>query len=68
MIIGWIVTRSRASGLTEFISEENVWTIKSSECAIFRDRNMAQSHLTNLEEKHSRNDYPEELIPVEVQF
>ena len=61
MIIGWIVTRSRASGLTEFISEENVWTIKSSECAIFRDRNMAQSHLTN-------DDYPEELIPVEVQF
>ena len=61
MIIGWIVTRSRASGLTEFISEENA-------CAIFRDRNMAQSHLTNLEEKHSRNDYPEELIPVEVQF
>ena len=60
MIIGWIVTRSRASGLTEFISEENIWTIKPSECAIFRDRNVAQSHLTN--------DYPEELIPVEANF
>lgn len=59
MIIGWIVTRSRASGLTEFISEENVWTIKPSECAIFRDRNIAHSHLTN-------DAY--ELIPVEVQF
>jgi hypothetical protein len=62
MIIGWIVTRSRASGLTEFISEDNVWTIKLSECAIFRDKNVAQSHLNN------NDDYPEELIPVEVQF
>lgn len=59
MIIGWIVTRSRASGLTEFISEDNLWTIKPSECAIFRDKNVAQSHLSN-------TDYPE-IIPVEVQ-
>lgn len=62
MIIGWIVCRSRTSGVTEFISEDNNWSVKSAECAIFRDKNVAQSHVT------INDDFPEELIPVEVQF
>jgi hypothetical protein len=64
MVIGWIITRTHASGATEFFCEDNRWSDKPSDCRIFRNKSIAQSYLGS----EFLNNDTDEIVPVEAYY
>jgi hypothetical protein len=64
VIIGWVVVKNYLSGHTEFLvlAEQNItWEASAKRATIFKDRELVQSTVENLSDRHRM-----EIVPVEV--